>query len=152
VRGLMEAAVQGDQGLRALNALNTADSYVDALRTRLFLSASNGQSQVHLQFMLAADAREEFRVYGAYLLHRVFEERELFVAARGGLCQYRRRGRLGDQSQGCRADDGSAATEREETSSVALVWRAARRAVDIGCHAGLLRIVSGCDSGTPLGY
>jgi hypothetical protein len=81
VRGLMDVAVRGDDDMQLLNRQNTGDSFVDPVRTRLFLSGTNGQSQAHLQFLLSADSRSEFRVFGAYLLHKIWEDREVFVEA-----------------------------------------------------------------------
>lgn len=81
VRGLMDVAAQSSEDQRYLNQLITGDSATDALRTRLFLSGSEGPTQVHVQFVLSSEARDEIRIHGAYLLHRIFDEREIYVEA-----------------------------------------------------------------------
>ena len=79
IRGLMDVVAHGHDELRVLNRVNTGDSYIDLLRTKLFVSSGNEQSEVHVQFQLNAKAFKEFRIFGAYLLHRVWEDREYFV-------------------------------------------------------------------------
>jgi hypothetical protein len=81
VRGLVDIVATDDTDYRYFNTVNTGDSYFDALRTRLFVEAARGQTSVYLQFLVSPESYNAWRFYGGYLMHRVWDERNVFVEA-----------------------------------------------------------------------
>lgn len=81
VRGLMDVVAQGEDELRWLNQNNTSDTNFDPVRTRIFLEGGNEVTQVHVQFLISDTSRNSFRTFGAYLLHRPFEDRDIYLEA-----------------------------------------------------------------------
>jgi len=81
IRGLMDVVLQGDDDMRLYNRVNTGDSYIDPIWTKLMISSKRGQSEVHLQFLLSASSFKDYRIFGAYLLHQIWEDRDFYVEA-----------------------------------------------------------------------
>lgn len=81
VRGLVDIVATDVRDDRYLNTVNTNDSNFDALRSRLFVEGQRGQTSVYLQFLVSPESYDEFRFFGGYLMHRVFEDRNLFLEA-----------------------------------------------------------------------
>jgi len=79
IRGLVDFVGQGQDDLRFLNTVNTADSNFDPLRARLFIDGARDNTQVHIQFLLSQMSRSQTRLFGAYLLHRIFDDREIYA-------------------------------------------------------------------------
>lgn len=81
VRGLVDIVGTDVSGYRYLNTVNTNDSNFDALRTRVFVEGQRGQTSAYLQFLISPDSYNAFRFFGGYLMHRVFEDRNVFLEA-----------------------------------------------------------------------
>ncbi|HEU4365068.1 MAG TPA: hypothetical protein VFT13_06335 [Candidatus Krumholzibacteria bacterium] len=81
VRGLVDIVATDVRDDRYLNTVNTNDSNFDALRSRLFVEGQRGQTSVYLQFLVSPESYDEFRFFGGYLMHRVFEDRNVFLEA-----------------------------------------------------------------------
>jgi hypothetical protein len=81
MRGLVDIVAGNDDDYRYLNTVNTNDSNFDALRARLFVEGSRGQTSVYLQFLVSPESYNAYRFYGGYVMHRVFENRNLFLEA-----------------------------------------------------------------------
>lgn len=81
LRGLVDIVAGNDDDYRYYNTVNTNDSNFDALRARLFVEGSRGQTSVYLQFLVSPESYNAYRFYGGYVMHRVFEERNLFLEA-----------------------------------------------------------------------
>jgi hypothetical protein len=81
VRGLVDIVGTDMGGYRYLNTVNTGDSNFDALRSRLFIEGQRGQTSVYLQFLVSPESYDEFRFFGGYLMHRVIEDRNIFLEA-----------------------------------------------------------------------
>ncbi len=81
VRGLVDIVGTDQGGYRYLNTVNTGDSNFDALRSRLFVEGQRGQTSVYLQFLISPESFDEFRFFGGYLMHRVLEDRNLYLEA-----------------------------------------------------------------------
>lgn len=80
VRGLLDAVLAGDDDVRHLNALRTGDAYTDPVHTRLFLEGGGERTRAFVQLVLSDTAYESARIFGAYLLHKPFESRELYLS------------------------------------------------------------------------
>lgn len=81
VRGLVDIVATDVRDDRHLNTVNTNDSNFDALRARLFVEGQRGQTSVYLQFLVSPESYNEFRFFGGYLMHRVLENRNIFLEA-----------------------------------------------------------------------
>lgn len=81
VRGLVDLVAADVADYRYLNTNNTNDGNFDALRSRLFVDGKRGNTSVYLQFLVSPESYDDFRFYGGYIMHRVHEERNVFVEA-----------------------------------------------------------------------
>ena len=81
MRGLVDIVATDVHDYRYLNTVNTNDSNFDALRSRLFVEGQRGQTSVFLQFLVSPESYDQFRFFGGYLMHRVLEERNVFLEA-----------------------------------------------------------------------
>lgn len=81
VRGLTDLVAQGDDDKLYLNQTFVNDSNFDALRARIFIEGGTERTNVFIQTLFSQRSFMPFRLYGAYLMHRVFEEREVFLEA-----------------------------------------------------------------------
>jgi hypothetical protein len=81
VRGLVDIVGThlGDE--RYLNTVNTNDSNFDALRSRLFVEGQRGNTSAYLQFLISPESYNPFRFFGGYLMHQVWQERNIFLEA-----------------------------------------------------------------------
>lgn len=79
VRALGDFVVAGDEDLADLNRLRTGDSYVDLVHGRLFFDAGTDRTAFFAQIVLSDAANDAVRIYGAYLQHQLFEQRQHFV-------------------------------------------------------------------------
>lgn len=78
-RGLADVVLSGDEDLAYLNKYRTGDSATDFWHLRLFAEGGDDRTSYFAQLMLTDSSWDPVRVYGAYLMHRVFEDRELYV-------------------------------------------------------------------------
>ena len=81
VRGLIDIVAQGDDDLRYLNTTNVNDSNFDPLRARLFVEGGNDRTSVFLQMLFSSESFNDFRLFGAYLLHKPLESQDLYLEA-----------------------------------------------------------------------
>lgn len=81
LRGLVDIVASDDEDYRWYNTLNTNDTNFDGLRSRLFLEAAHGQTSVYLQFLVSPESYDAYRFFGGYVMHRVLEDRNLFLEA-----------------------------------------------------------------------
>jgi hypothetical protein len=81
LRGLVDIVAGNDDDYRYYNTVNTNDSNFDALRARLFVEGNRGQTSVYLQFLISPESYNSYRFFGGYIMHRLFEERNVFVEA-----------------------------------------------------------------------
>lgn len=81
LRGLVDIVGTDTGDYRWYNTLNTNDSNFDALRARLFVEGQRGQTSVYLQFLVSPESYSSYRFFGGYIMHRVFEERNVFLEA-----------------------------------------------------------------------
>ena len=81
VRGLIDLVAHDEEGLLYLNMVNTRDTNFDPLRARLFLEGGNESTQFFLQTLFSPESVASFRLYGAYLLHRLFSQQQIFLEA-----------------------------------------------------------------------
>ncbi len=78
IRGLVDIIGGDDADVRFLNTQNTDDSAFDPLRARLFIEGKQENTEVYIQFLFSPESRDVDRLYGAYVLHRIFDEKNLF--------------------------------------------------------------------------
>lgn len=81
VRGLVDIVGGDDTDYRYFNTVNTGDSYFDAVRARVFVEGSRGRTSAYLQFLVSPESYNAWRFYGGYLMHRVWDERNVFLEA-----------------------------------------------------------------------
>jgi hypothetical protein len=81
VRGLVDIVAQGQDDERYLNITNMRDSNFDPLRARLFIDAARGNTQLFLQVLFSGEAFDGTRLYGAYVMHRPWEQKDVWVEA-----------------------------------------------------------------------
>lgn len=79
--GIVDLVGTGEQDLSWLNSLNTGDGNFDPLRARLFVDGRRDNTALFLQFLLSGESRQPIRVFGAYLLHKVFQGESLYLEA-----------------------------------------------------------------------
>jgi hypothetical protein len=81
LRGLVDIVGTDMGDYRWYNTANTHDTNFDALRTRLFVEGQRGQTSVFLQFLVSPESYNVYRFYGGYVMHRLFENRNVFLEA-----------------------------------------------------------------------
>ncbi len=81
LRGLVDLVAQGDDDVRLLNTTNVRDSNFDPLRARLFVEGSRGNTQVFLQFLFSQESFDATRMFGAYVMQRLFDGRDHWLEA-----------------------------------------------------------------------
>jgi hypothetical protein len=81
LRGLVDIVATDVGDYRWYNTLNTNDSNFDALRARLFVEGQRGQTSVYMQFLVSPEAYSTYRFFGGYIMHRVMEDRNVFIEA-----------------------------------------------------------------------
>lgn len=81
VSGIAEIVAQSDDSRLYLNRNNLGDSNFDPLRARLFIEGGTDRTQIYLQTLFSQESAAPFRLYGAYLLHRVFESADIYLEA-----------------------------------------------------------------------
>ena len=82
VRGLADIVIADDAPTtRALNTTNLGDTNFDPLRVRLFIEGGSSSTQVFLQYLYSQESAAKDRLFGAYVLHKPLEGRELYVEA-----------------------------------------------------------------------
>ncbi len=81
VRGLIDIVGTHLGDDRYLNTVNTNDSNFDALRSRLFVEGKRGNTSVYLQFLVSPESYSQFRFFGGYLMHQIWQERNIFLEA-----------------------------------------------------------------------
>lgn len=81
VRGLVDLVGTNLGDERYLNTVNTNDSNFDALRSRLFVEGQRSHTSVYLQFLISPESVNQFRFFGGYLMHRLFDNRNVFLEA-----------------------------------------------------------------------
>jgi hypothetical protein len=81
VRGLVDIVAQGQDDDLYLNRTNMRDSNFDPLRARVFIDAARGDTQLFLQVLFSGEAFDGTRLYGAYVMHRPWEARDVWVEA-----------------------------------------------------------------------
>ena len=83
MRGLVDLVAQGEDDVRFLNTTDIDDSNFDALRARLFIEGGRENTQIFLQVLFSQQSFDDARLYGGYLLHKIFDDREIY--GEGGL-------------------------------------------------------------------
>jgi hypothetical protein len=81
IRGLVDLIGQSHDDKLYLNNTNISDSNFDPLRARLFIEGGTDRTQVFIQTLFSQQSFNEFRLYGAYLMHRVVESKEVYLEA-----------------------------------------------------------------------
>lgn len=81
IRGIVDIVGQGKDEILYLNYTNVNDSNFDALRARLFVEGGTERTHIFLQTLFSQGSFVPFRLYGAYLMHRVLEEKEIYLEA-----------------------------------------------------------------------
>ncbi len=81
LRGLVDIVAGDDTDYRNYNTLNTNDTNFDGLRARLFVEGVHGPTSVYLQFLVSPESYNAYRFFGGYVMHRLLEERNLFLEA-----------------------------------------------------------------------
>jgi hypothetical protein len=79
VSGLIDIVGQGSDDILYLNHTFVSDSNFDPLRARLFIEGGNGRTQIFIQTLFSQESVKPFRLYGAYLLHRALEQRDIYL-------------------------------------------------------------------------
>jgi len=78
VRGLIDIVAQGENDLLYLNYTNLQDSNFDPLRARIFIEGGTNRTQFFIQTLFSQESFSTFRLFGAYLLHKVVESQEIY--------------------------------------------------------------------------
>ena len=81
IGGIVDLVGTGQQELDWLNSNNTGDGNFDPLRARLFVDGRRDNTALFMQFLFSGESFSEMRLFGAYLLHKVFEGESLYLEA-----------------------------------------------------------------------
>ncbi len=81
VRGLLDVVGHGNDSALYLNRTNVQDSNFDNLRARVFVEGGTERTRAFLQVLFSDVGYDHIRFHGGYVLHRVFEAREVYLEA-----------------------------------------------------------------------
>ncbi len=79
VHGSIDLVANGNDDLLVLNMNIPGDSNFDRLRSRLFVEGGTGRTRAFVQLLMTENGGGSLRLYGAYLLHQLFESRNVFL-------------------------------------------------------------------------
>jgi hypothetical protein len=81
VRGLVDLVGVGHDADAYLNLTMLQTSNFDVLRARVFLEGGTARTRAFVQMLVTDAGRTPFLLYGAYVQHRILEDRELYLEA-----------------------------------------------------------------------
>lgn len=81
VRGLIDLVAHANDQEIFYNTNNLGDSSFDNVRSRLFIEGGSERTRAFVQVLFSDVGMARIRLYGAYLTHRVFEEKNVFFEA-----------------------------------------------------------------------
>jgi hypothetical protein len=81
MRGLVDLVGTGNDVDAYLNRTMLQMSNFDALRARLFVEGGTTRTRAFVQALVTDAGNEQFQLYGAYVQHKLFEDREVYLEA-----------------------------------------------------------------------